>query len=266
MDALGDRMKMYERVEAERMAMPLLPVLARLDGRAFSSFTRGMERPYDVRMHACMLTTTKKLVEETNAVCGYTQSDEITLAWYSPNMKTQIYFDGRIQKMVSTLAAYCSVIFNELLAIELPEYKHKTPTFDCRVWQVPTLVEAANAFQWREFDATKNSISMAAQSVFSHKQLHKKHTGEMQEMLFQKGIYWNDYPDWFKRGSYVQRRKRIGKISPEELETLPPLHHARKNPDMEFERHEVRRLDLPPLSKISNPVDVLFWGMDPLEF
>lgn len=45
-DEFGNRMKLYERME-ERRFMPLLPVVARLDGRCFSQLTRGMERPYD---------------------------------------------------------------------------------------------------------------------------------------------------------------------------------------------------------------------------
>jgi len=100
-DSLGDRMKLYESAEASRRFMPLLPVLARIDGRCFSSFTKGMERPYDSVMTDMMIATTAALVSETNACMGYTQSDEITLAWHSTDLKSQIFFDGRIMKMTS---------------------------------------------------------------------------------------------------------------------------------------------------------------------
>jgi tRNAHis guanylyltransferase len=89
-DALGDRMKGYESAEAGRRLMPLVPVMARIDGRCFSSFTRGMRRPYDPTMSEAMIDTTVQLVKETNACMGYTQSDEITLAWHSTDPKSHI--------------------------------------------------------------------------------------------------------------------------------------------------------------------------------
>lgn len=263
-DAFGDRMKMYESMEAGRRFMPRLPIVARLDGKCFSSFTRGLARPFDVRLSSLMIETTRHLVEEANAVCGYTQSDEITLAWYSDALESQIYFDGRIQKMCSVLAATCSVRFARLLGGYLPEKADKEPAFDCRVWQLPNLDEGANAFLWREFDATKNSITMAAQSVYSHRELDGKNGSQKQEMLFQKGVNWNDYPAFFKRGTYVQRRKVTSKLTVEDLDKLPPLHNARKNPDLEVERTSYDVLDLPPLSKVSNRVGVIFFGENPL--
>src|SRR5215471_4222370 len=80
-DGLAERMKRYEATEAGRRLMPLLPALARLDGRAFHNFVRGLARPYDKRLSDLMIDTATFLVRETNAVAGYTQSDEITLAW-----------------------------------------------------------------------------------------------------------------------------------------------------------------------------------------
>lgn len=260
-------MKEYEQRMAGERCLPLLPVVARLDGKNFSTFTKGLGRPYDVRLTRLMIDVTAFLVEETNAACGYTQSDEITLGWYSPSRDSQIYFDGRVQKMVSVLAATCSVAFNARLPEALPE-KNPTVTgkllvFDCRVWQLPTLDEAANAFLWRELDATKNSISMAAQAYYSHKELMNKSGSEKMDMLHLKGQNWNDYPAEFKRGSYVQRRKVAAKLAPQDIEKLPPKHHARTNPDLVVERSEYRRLDLPPLARVANRVGVLFRGEDP---
>jgi tRNA(His) guanylyltransferase len=208
-DALGDRVKAYEMEVAGRKLLPLIPAMARLDGRSFSKFTKDMNRPYDERFAMSMIRLTKYLVKETNACMGYTQSDEITLTWYSDNSKSEIFFNGRIQKMESVLAGMASVLF----FCELPFYfdrgvsalQEKLPHFDARVWNVPTLEEGANCFLWREWDATKNSISMAAQSVYSHKELHNKHTGEMLDMLMERKINWNNYPTFFKRGTYIQR-------------------------------------------------------------
>ena len=175
-DDFGDRMKVYEQAGAGRL-MPLLPACARLDGKCFSGYTKGMDRPYDAEFIEAMQHLTEALVHTTNACIGYTQSDEISLVWHSEEYKSQIFMDGRIQKMVSLLAAECSTTFNMLVGSSMSlmeKTRHKRAIFDCRVWNVPNRVEAANVILWREQDATRNSIQMAAQAQFSHKQLHKK--------------------------------------------------------------------------------------------
>jgi len=263
-DDLGDRMKMYEMAEAGRKCMPLLPIVARIDGRSFSKFTSGLERPYDRRLSELMIDTVKFLVRETNAACGYTQSDEITLAWYTPTFDSQIIFDGRISKLVSVLASLTTAHFNRKLPQFLPvEYGERLPHFDARVWNLPSLDEAANAFLWREFDAIKNSIAMAARAHYSHKQLDNKNGAEMQELLLQKGVNWHEYPDFFKRGTYIQRRKTLRRFSTEELEKLPPMHEARENPELMIERTDHVALELPPLHRVKNRVAVLFEGAAP---
>ena len=261
-DSLGDRMKGYENNTCGIKLLPRIPVMARLDGKGFSKFTKGLKRPYDERLSNLMVETTKYLVKETNANCGYTQSDEITLVWYSDTYESKIYFDGRLFKMISDLAAMASVFFNRKLNEYLPEKAHLMPRMDCRVWNVPNADEAANTFLWRELDATKNSISMAAQEYYSHKELHGKDGNEKQEMLFQKGINWNDYPSFFKRGSYIQRKRQLTKFTSEELLNLPPKHAARLNPDLVIERWNIEVLDLPPLLTISNREDVILNGAD----
>lgn len=262
MDALGDRMKWYESVE-DRRFMPLIPVIARLDGKNFHAFCRGLQRPYDKRLSDLMLRTTAHLVRETGALTGYTQSDEISLLFYSDEYKSQIFHDGRSQKMVSVLAAMASVFFSKHLADAIPEKAQCAPLFDCRVWAVPNQDEAANTFLWRELDATKNSISMAAHSYYSHKELMEKNSTQKLDMLMEKGINWNEYPAFFKRGQFVQRRKVIRAFRPDELQTLPVKHAARLNPDLQVERTEIALIDMPPFSKVENRVEVLFCGEHP---
>lgn len=264
-------MKGYEGMEADRRLMPLLPVLARIDGRSFHSFTRGMERPYDANFSRLMKDTMLYLLEETNACMGYTQSDEITLAWHSTDPKSQIWFDGRIAKMTSQLAAHATLAFNNALsALDshgdqwARKFSGRYPTFDARVWNVPNQTEGANVFVWREWDATKNSISMAASSLYSDKQLHGKNGSQKQEMLFQKGVNWNDYPTFFKRGVYAQRRVTTKAFSTSELAKLPPRHEAHTNPDLMVERSEFRVLELPIITTILNREDVIFAGKDPV--
>ncbi len=261
---LNERMKMYEGLEANRRFLPKLPVIARLDGKCFHSFTRPLERPYDKRLSDLMVETTKSLVTDTCACIGYTQSDEISLIFYSSDTRTQILFDGRIAKMTSILAAGCTVVFNELLPEFIPRKHDAPPIFDCRVWCVPTKEEAANVLVWRELDATRNSVQMAAQAHYSHKQLMNKNQGDLQELLFQKGINWNDYPAFFKRGTYIQRRKVTRRYILDELDKLPPKHRARENPDLEVERTEIRRLNMPPFTRVANRVEVIFDGCNPI--
>ncbi|MEZ4658167.1 MAG: tRNA(His) guanylyltransferase Thg1 family protein [Caldilineaceae bacterium] len=264
MDQFGDRIKYYEQQEVGRRLLPLLPACARIDGKGFSKFTEGLARPFDARLVELMCETTAYLVQEAQACIGYTQSDEISLVWYSDDYKSQIFFDRRIQKMVSVLASMTTAFFNANLPKYLPEKSGALALFDCRVWQVPTLEEAANTLLWREFDATKNSISMAARHYYPHAELHKKTGSEMQEMLWQKGVNWNDYPSFFKRGMFVQRRKVIRTFTADDIMKLPPKHEARTNPALTVERSEVQRVDMPPFAKVINRVEVIFGGAVPV--
>lgn len=261
--SLGDRMKGYEKIESGRRFLPLLPICARIDGKRFSRFTAGLQRPYDQRLSDLMVAVTRYLVEESQARVGYTQSDEISLLYCSDSHHDQVFLDGRVQKMTSILAAMATARFNALLAEYVPERAGKTALFDCRVWAVPNREEAANTFLWREQDATKNSISMAARHYYSHDELNNKTGAEMQEMLFRKGVNWNDYPAFFKRGTFVQRRLVRRPFTAEELAALPPLHNARKKPDLVIERGHIATLDMPPFGRVQNRVAVLFDGAQP---
>ena len=260
-DGLGDRCKKFEQAEADRRAMRGLPLLARLDGRAFHTFTRDLARPYEPAMSRCMIETARYLVQQANALIGYTQSDEITLAWYEPSQSPSDYeFDGRFQKLASVLAGMASARFCQLVARELPAKADKVPHFDCRVWQVPTLADAVDVFVWREDDATKNSVSMAASAFYSDRELHGKDSSAKQEMLFQKGVNWNDYPAFFKRGTYLQRRSFQCALSDEERPRIPEAH--RPAPDTLVTRSQVVELELPPARRIANLAAVLFESAD----
>lgn len=260
---LGNRMKLYEKQYADKQLLPLIPLCARMDGKAFHTFTNGLPRPYDKRLSELMVATTRYLVEETGALIGYTQSDEISLVWYTDDYKSQTYFNCNLLKMTSVLASLTTAYFNSRLAEMIPERAGRLALFDARVWNVPVLYEAANYLLWRELDATRNSITMAAQSYYSHNALHKKSSSEKQEMLFQKGINWNDYPAFFKRGTYIQKRRIERPFTPKELYTLPAKHRAHKDPNLVTSRQEVVNLDLPPLRKVVNRTEVIFNGVEP---
>lgn len=262
-DSLGDRMKMYEGLACQQNLIPGLPIVIRLDGVSFHTFTKGLNRPYDINLSSLMRYVTCKLVHETNACIGYTQSDEISLVLNSDFYKTQLYFNGRLPKILSVLAARCSLFFNKELKTYLPSKVLQSPVFDCRAFNLPSKQEVVNALIWREQDATRNSIQMAAQSVFSHNELQNKNCSRLQDMLFSVGINWNDYPDFFKRGIYIQKRVVESRYSYEELEKLPPKHSARKNPDLTIKRNSIVTLKMKPLTTVINSIDVIFNGEEP---
>lgn len=263
-DSLGDRMKFYEERYSPQL-FKLLPVLARMDGRSFHTFTNGLFRPFDERLSKLMIEVTKYLVHTTNARCGYTQSDEITLVWQTDDPEGEIFFGGKLQKMISIIGSLTTLRFNQLLPQFLPEKKDESPVFDSRVWEVPVEYEAANTFIWREQDATRNSIQMAGQANFSHAELQGVSCNQIQEKLFQeRGINWNDYPSYFKRGTYVRRRVLERKCTVQELSELPPYHHARKNPDLTIKRTMVMEEDIPSLTKLKNREDFILRGAEPI--
>ena len=204
LDELGNRMKAYERIETNQKFKPNSILYIRLDGRGFSKFTRGLKRPFDERLSNLMIDTTKYLVKEFNCEIGYVQSDEISLI-IKNDYESPCIFEGKKQKLISTLAASCTAFFNRNLDYipEKLEYG-RLPTFDCRIFEVPNEVEAVNSLLWREKDAIKNSVSMAAHHYYSHKELQNKSSKVMIDMLLHKDIEWSDYPNFFKRGTYVK--------------------------------------------------------------
>ncbi|HLL22089.1 MAG TPA: tRNA(His) guanylyltransferase Thg1 family protein, partial [Kofleriaceae bacterium] len=203
------------------------------------------------------------LVQEMMAVVGYTQSDEITLAWFESSQSPSDYaFDGRFQKLASVLAGMASARFGQLVREHLPQKAAETPHFDCRVWQVPTLEDAAEVFVWREDDATKNSITMAAGAYYGDDELVGKGSGVKQEMLWQKGVNWNDYPTFFKRGTYVQRRTVERVLTDEERTRIPEAH--RPPAGTVVQRSQVVERELPPVRKIANLSAVLFERAEPV--
>lgn len=221
-DSLGDRMKGYEN--AYRMYLPRrLPVIVRVDGRAFHTLTKCFKRPFDFLFHNVMVKTATALCQEiSGAKIAYTQSDEISvLITNNDTIDTQPWFGNNLQKLVSLAASIATLNFNNALKYEslskvaytvensiyLNNIYHiawQRATFDARAFVLPE-DEICNYFIWRQQDATRNSIQAAAQALYSHKELHNKNQNDLQEMIFQKGINWNNYEVWQKRGSCIYK-------------------------------------------------------------
>lgn len=232
-DSLGDRMKEFYENRAKHYLTRKMPVMIRIDGRAFHSFTKGFSRPYDEVFHNAMNATLLYLCKNIQGCkFGYTQSDEISLVLTDlDTLTTDGWFDYGVQKMCSVAASMATLAFNRAFFKEIQTwaeanglsslryfnedkdeklvklndtywnaYHNKGAMFDARVFSIPE-EEVVNCFIWREQDATRNAIQMLGQTHFSHKQLEGRSCNDIQDMLFiEKGINFNDMPIEFKRG------------------------------------------------------------------
>jgi tRNA(His) guanylyltransferase len=198
-DSLGDRMKGFYESRTKQFLPRRTYTIIRIDGKAFHTYTKGLDKPFDRILMQDMDATAKYLCQNIQgAVLAYVQSDEISiLVTDFENLNTDAWFDGNIQKITSVSASLATAKFNQLRAGKLAH-------FDSRVFTIPTKTEVANYFVWRQRDCVRNSISSVAQSLFSHKELNGKSTNEMQDMCFTlKGINWNDFTVKEKRGRLI---------------------------------------------------------------
>ena len=255
-DDLGKRMKeFYEQVPKTRLVRRM-PVAIRIDGKAFHSFTKGFERPFDDVLIKSMQETTKYLCENIQGcVLGYTQSDEITLILVDyKNLNSDAWFDYEVQKMCSISASMATMAFNRFFADNCREWFNGVPfedlekagevvdrlfnsytnafakgaMFDSRCFNIPK-EEVTNLIYWCQLDATRNSIQMVGQANFSHKELHGKSCNMIQDMLMtQKGINWNDFATHKKRGSCVIKRNETTTYATHDAEGNVTTGHSER--------------------------------------
>ena len=238
-DSLGDRMKENYENRAKTYLVRRMPVIIRLDGKAFHTFTKGFKKPYDEIFHNAMNATMKYLCENIQGCkLGYTQSDEITLLLTDyDTLDTDAWFDNNVQKICSVSASMATMAFNYYFqklvcdgyncndwttlpywgnAIDKDDFGYfKMAMFDSRCFNIPE-DEVINCFIWRQQDATRNAIQMLGQCNFSHKELQNKSCNDIQDMLMlQKGINFNDMPTEFKRGvCCIKETYWPGKVAP----------------------------------------------------
>lgn len=229
---LAKRMKEYEKA-SQRYLTRRTPILLRLDGCHFHSFTKGFKRPFDEVLIKSMQETAKYLCENIQgATLAYCQSDEITILLVDyKNIDSSAWFDNRQNKIESVAASMCTMAFNKFFTKNVEVFRYndgenfdrgtedglekynllqtylkaleKGAMFDCRAFNIPK-EDVTNNFYWRQLDASRNSVQMVGQANFSHKELHKKTCNMIQDMLMtQKGINWNDFPTYQKKGTCV---------------------------------------------------------------
>ena len=248
-DSIGNKHKELEAIYDYRL-VPGSLIMARLDGRAFHSLLKKADKPYDLSYITALEATTIAVIKEFAVDLAYVQSDEITLFWHNLNM-----FDLRVQKLCSVLASFTCSNFSQRW-----DLKCIMPSFDCRIWQEPTLEGVAENLLWREWDASKNSVSMAAHTMFKQKELHGKSTKERIEMMESKGFHWNQLDDRLKRGSFFKRVKVLSTLTEEEYAKVPAKHqHLHQGP---VERSVIERKNWPRLTQIKNLVSILSEDVD----
>jgi tRNA(His) 5'-end guanylyltransferase len=219
-DSLGDRIKRYERAYAHHLT-PRTPVLIRVDGRAFHTYTRGMAKPFDHGlMDAMRLATTHTAMDMQGFRLAYTQSDEATFLLHDfADLQTQAWFDYDHSKVVSITASLFTAHFNQHRMWQ--GYNGVLATFDARAFSVPA-ADVPNVFLWRQRDWERNSLQMLARAHFSAKQLHGKGHREIHDMLHGIGINWVDLSDAEKNGTFVRSdlalyEQRVGYDNVQEL-------------------------------------------------
>jgi tRNA(His) guanylyltransferase len=198
------RMKSYEE---DTVYGSDLPVIVRVDGKAFHTYTKKFEKPFDDSIRFAMTYAAKKVIDASDAVVAYHQSDEVTFLFYRPDPMSQIYFNGRKGKLESVIASMFTYWFNDMISAMQPETDCPSPAFfDARCYQVPSLVEAANVFTWRYMDCVRNSISALAHSIYSPKQLHGVSQKQMLEMVkdidpWERQLLANRYGTFVRKNS-----------------------------------------------------------------
>jgi len=198
MASLGDRIKRYEKTFSY-IAVKRMPLMIRVDGRAFHTFTRNFKKPFDTDFISAMVKSAQYVAENIQGFkVAYIQSDEVTFCITDyDSLESEGWFNYELSKIISISASMMSVAFNKFFPTD------KMPVFDSRAFTIPK-EDVVNAFLWRAKDWERNSLQMYCRSFFSHKQLHKKKKEDMHNMLHEKGYNWStDLTNQEKNGTFL---------------------------------------------------------------
>ncbi|MET9086143.1 tRNA(His) guanylyltransferase Thg1 family protein [Streptomyces sp. NPDC004237] len=202
MTQLADRMKALESVHRNVLPRRTYAIL-RVDGRAFHTYLRGAQKPFDPDFAAAMDQVAEALCAEImGAAFAYTQSDEVSVLFTDfARAHTQPWFGGVVAKQVSVAASLATAV----LAEQRPG--RDRATFDARVLTLDRTADVADYFLWRQMDAVRNSVSMAARAHFSHRRLKGVPVPAMQDLLrTEADTDWFELPAGFRRGRVTVRQ------------------------------------------------------------
>ena len=202
MQNIGDRIKENYEKRDKRYLTRRMPVIVRVDGRAFHTYTRGMDKPFDSTLMMSMTVAAQFLANAMQGFkVGYVQSDEASfLLTDYDKLETDAWFGYVQNKIESISASIMTAHFNRMMKSHVDD---KTAYFDARAFNLPR-EEVSNYFLWRAMDWERNSVSMYARAFFSHRELNKKRKGDIHEMLYQIGKNWaTDTTPREKNGTFV---------------------------------------------------------------
>lgn len=196
-DDLEERMRELEWFHALRVLPTAWPVI-RVDGRSFTRLCdQHFDRPFDSRFHECMMTTAEALLVELHGLYTFTESDEISILLSADSD----LFGREVEKLVSVSAGIASATFSLALG--------SSAHFDSRVWVGPSPQHVVDYFRWRQSDAARCCLNgwchwtlrkEGQTSQQATAALKGKSSSYKNELLFARGINFNDVPLWQKRG------------------------------------------------------------------
>lgn len=208
-DTLDKQMRRFEQ-SLDRIILEGIYLVARLDGHGFTRLTKkewNLEKPFDIKFRDAMVEATKHLMDcGFRMIYGYTQSDEISLLFH---LKDDT-FGRKDRKLISILASEASVAFSI--------HTGKAAVFDNRLIPLPTIENVVDYFRWRQEDAHRNSLNSHCywalrKEGISANEADKRMSGisnsDKNEILFERGINYNDLPLWQKRGVGMYYRDEI---------------------------------------------------------
>ena len=254
--------KAWEQEWAQRLPAQQ-PWIVRIDGRAFHSWTRGLERPFDNALRRAMVESTHAMVEEAGAWHAYTQSDEINLVMYAAEGQCPGY-GGKLQKLVSLLAASATIAFNRAAQRHLPTHLERAgpAMFDARVFAVAGRCEACVALNERRRDTWRNAVQSVGHWRYGHRAMMGVKTREVARRLAEDGVGMERWDECHVRGVAIAKERVRRTYGVDEIERLPPRHQARNNPDLRVERTEVVEIVGPAYGDSEKAIDLIFGWRD----
>lgn len=226
-NTLDKQMRRFEQ-SMDRPLLEGINVVARLDGHGFTRLTKkewDLKKTFDIRFRDAMIETTKHLMDcGFRIIYGYTQSDEISLLFHLRDET----FGRKERKLLSILAAEASVTFSMQVG--------RAAVFDNRLIPLPSADNVVDYFRWRQEDAHRNSLNShcywilrkeGVSAANAQKRMSGITNGQKNEILFERGINYNDLPLWQKRGigMYFRDEQRQG-FNPITQETTSCVRHA----------------------------------------
>ncbi len=201
-NSLNDRMQRNYEDPARHLLTRRMPVIVRVDGRAFHTFTRDFRKPFDQRLIDSMIVAATTVAGEMQGFkLGYIQSDEASFVMTDyDNLQTDAWFGYVKSKVESIAASIMTAAFARCMRLANVT---TLAYFDARAFSVPAH-DVANYFLGRAKDWYRNSISMYARAHFSHAQLKGKPIPEVHEMLRSVGCNWStNLTDEEKNGTFL---------------------------------------------------------------